>query len=237
MDTFPTAMHWNWCCRNWKSLFLTMDPTEGFLSMGFNFLLAQVHRLLLVAYSRENEWQADEMGIQITAQTCFDTSVGCHMLHKMHDWSVLAAPDVSSMPQTEATLRKASMHGRRCASWSHPGLIPIHSHWNAGNGCKCSVKWKIIPSMRMRNVPVPCIASLVRWGACGGNQVIIPTTTTISTTSPWRRNEFFSPTTPTHLTRTKNLKSLTNKVNSLHQTGLSWHLSPFFGGYYYLYFI
>jgi len=40
--------------RMLEILFLTMDPTEGFLSMGFIYLLAQVHHLLLAAYSREN---------------------------------------------------------------------------------------------------------------------------------------------------------------------------------------
>jgi len=85
--------------RTLEILFLTMDPTEGFLSMGFIYLLAQVHRLLLAAYSRENERQADELGIQIAARACFDTAVGCHVLHKMHDWSVSAAPDPDSMPQ------------------------------------------------------------------------------------------------------------------------------------------
>ena len=100
-------------------------------------------------------------------------------------------------------------NGPRRASWSRPGSTPIHPLWNAGNGCKCSVKRKIIPSTLMRNVPIPRVAFLVRWGARGANhKVIVPTIT--APTIPRRRNEFFSPTPPS-TRQERNFKSLTPK--------------------------
>jgi hypothetical protein len=67
--------------RTAEVLLLSLDPTAGFLSMGIIYLLRQ---LLSAAHSRHNEWQADELGLQLAAAACFDTVQGCNIMAKLH---------------------------------------------------------------------------------------------------------------------------------------------------------
>jgi Zn-dependent protease with chaperone function len=60
---------------------LSLDPTAGFLSMGLIYLVRQ---LLSAAHSRQNELQADELGLQLAAAACFDTEAGTRIMAKMH---------------------------------------------------------------------------------------------------------------------------------------------------------
>ncbi|GAX27100.1 hypothetical protein FisN_13Lh356 [Fistulifera solaris] len=73
-------------------LLLSMDPTEGVLTVFVVGALAAVHRGLAAAYSREHERQADELGLVLAARACFDTQRGIQVMHKMHQHSVSAAP-------------------------------------------------------------------------------------------------------------------------------------------------
>ncbi|GAX27558.1 hypothetical protein FisN_13Hh356 [Fistulifera solaris] len=73
-------------------LLLSMDPTEGVMTLFVVGALAAVHRGLAAAYSREHERQADELGLTLAARACFDTARGVEVMHKMHQHSVSAAP-------------------------------------------------------------------------------------------------------------------------------------------------
>lgn len=73
-------------------LLLSMDPTEGVLSVFVVAALAAVHRGWAAAYSREHERQADALGLILAARACFDTRRGIQVMHKMHQHSVSAAP-------------------------------------------------------------------------------------------------------------------------------------------------
>jgi predicted Zn-dependent protease len=48
------------------------------------------------AYSRDHEYEADKMGIQIAARACFNTKLGVQVIQKMHDFNVAAKPNVQS---------------------------------------------------------------------------------------------------------------------------------------------
>lgn len=79
--------------RTVEILLLTLDPTEGFLSVMVVAGLAGLHRMLAAAHSRENEREADDLGLTLAAQACFDTKSGIDVLRKMHDMTVSLASD------------------------------------------------------------------------------------------------------------------------------------------------
>mmetsp|Transcript_14795 Transcript_14795/g.25260 ORF Transcript_14795/g.25260 Transcript_14795/m.25260 type:complete len:460 (-) Transcript_14795:48-1427(-) len=70
--------------RTIEILLLSMDPTEGILSLAFMSFLASVRSALGAVYSRENEREADELGIKLTAMACFDTHEATNVFYKMH---------------------------------------------------------------------------------------------------------------------------------------------------------
>ena len=70
--------------RTLEILLLSLDPTEGILSLAFMSFLASVRHAIGAVYSRENERQADELGIKLTAQACYDTRAASHVFDKMH---------------------------------------------------------------------------------------------------------------------------------------------------------
>jgi len=69
-------------------LLLSMDPTEGFLSLGFMAFLAKGRKALSAANSRANERDADELGIKLATMACYDTSRATDVFHKMHKYDV-----------------------------------------------------------------------------------------------------------------------------------------------------
>ena len=69
-------------------LLLSMDPTEGLLSIGVVSLLATLRTALTAAHSRDNEHEADTLGLMITARSCFDTANASKVFQKMHDQNV-----------------------------------------------------------------------------------------------------------------------------------------------------
>jgi len=69
--------------RTLEILFLSLDPTEGLLSLGFMSGLASLRAAVGALYSRENERQADELGIKLTAMACYDTKSASIVFNKM----------------------------------------------------------------------------------------------------------------------------------------------------------
>lgn len=77
--------------RTLEILLLSLDPTEGFLSVLVVGGLAYLHKALAAAHSRENEKEADELGQLLAARACFDTKKGAHVMYKMHQMAVAPA--------------------------------------------------------------------------------------------------------------------------------------------------
>lgn len=46
--------------------------------------LASIRGAIGASYSRENEREADELGIKLTAMACYDTKEASRVFHKMH---------------------------------------------------------------------------------------------------------------------------------------------------------
>mmetsp|Transcript_27705 Transcript_27705/g.41934 ORF Transcript_27705/g.41934 Transcript_27705/m.41934 type:complete len:416 (-) Transcript_27705:1329-2576(-) len=75
-------------------LLLSLDPTEGFLSLAFLSGLATIRQGLKAARSRENEREADELGIKFAAMACYDTEKAATVFRRMHqdeEWAVRVA--------------------------------------------------------------------------------------------------------------------------------------------------
>ena len=70
--------------RTIEILLLSLDPTEGILSIAFMSVLASIRSAVGMFYSRDNERQADELGIKLTAMACFDTKAASNVFYKMH---------------------------------------------------------------------------------------------------------------------------------------------------------
>jgi Zn-dependent protease with chaperone function len=82
--------------RTMEVLLLTIDPTAGAFSVAVMAMLASLRHAMSTAYSRENEYEADRIGLQIAARACFDTNRGVDVIRKMHDFKVAAQPNVQS---------------------------------------------------------------------------------------------------------------------------------------------
>lgn len=58
--------------------------------------LASLRNALGAVYSRDNEREADELGIKLTAMACFDTRAASEVFRKMHLHNVESGKDSSS---------------------------------------------------------------------------------------------------------------------------------------------
>jgi Zn-dependent protease with chaperone function len=74
--------------RTAEVLLLSIDPTQGVLALGVIALLAFLRSLLTAAHSRENEREADDIGLRLAARACFDTVKGVEVMRKLHQHSV-----------------------------------------------------------------------------------------------------------------------------------------------------
>jgi len=63
---------------------LSLDPTEGLLSIAFMSFLASIRNAVGAVHSRENERSADKLGMKLTAMACYDTEKGSEVFNKMH---------------------------------------------------------------------------------------------------------------------------------------------------------
>lgn len=66
-------------------LLLTMDPTEGVLAFGVIAFLDIVRRAIAASYSRDQEHEADELGMHLL-RACeeFDMEAGSRLLYRLH---------------------------------------------------------------------------------------------------------------------------------------------------------
>lgn len=78
--------------RTIEVLLLSLDPTSGALALLVIGSLATARKLVSAAHSRDNEYEADELGLRLAARACYDTEIGCHVIRKMHDFKVAAEP-------------------------------------------------------------------------------------------------------------------------------------------------
>lgn len=114
-------------------LLLSIDPTSGVLALFFIGGLAAMRRALSAAHSRENERQADDLGVEIAARACFDTVAGAEVMKKMYHLSTLQTPSFTtgtkvahlydSHPPSEERYEslkiKAAQHNREHFSHCH----------------------------------------------------------------------------------------------------------------------
>ena len=82
--------------RTLEILLLSLDPTEGLLSLAFMTFLASVRGAIGASHSREHEREADELGIKLTAMACYDTEKASKVFHKMHLQNLESGLEVSS---------------------------------------------------------------------------------------------------------------------------------------------
>ena len=81
--------------RTIEVLLLSVDPTEGLLSLGVMASLAWLRGLLMASFSREHESEADKLGLTLAAMACYDTKKGAKVMKRMHDHQVGLAGEPS----------------------------------------------------------------------------------------------------------------------------------------------
>ncbi|KAL7519011.1 hypothetical protein ACHAWX_003813 [Stephanocyclus meneghinianus] len=82
--------------RTLEILLLSIDPSEGLLSLAFMSFLASLRGAIGASYSRENERTADELGIKLTAMACYNTREASRVFHKMHLHNIESGLESSS---------------------------------------------------------------------------------------------------------------------------------------------
>ena len=65
-------------------LLLSLDPTEGLLSILILAALRLAREVIVASHSRHTEMEADELGIVLAARACFDTKIAPRVFKKMH---------------------------------------------------------------------------------------------------------------------------------------------------------
>lgn len=88
--------------RTLEVLLLSLDPTEGLLSLYIVTMLAGVRAAISACYSRDDERQADELGMILCAMAGCDLTKACHVFYKMAqaEGGVESASVMSSHPPT-----------------------------------------------------------------------------------------------------------------------------------------
>lgn len=82
--------------RTIEVLLLSIDPTSGFLALFVIGTLAATRRAMTAQQSRDNEHEADDLGLILAARACFDTEAGSHVMRKMNELKVAASPKPKS---------------------------------------------------------------------------------------------------------------------------------------------
>ena len=78
-----SRLRFNVVLRTLEVLILSMDPTEGFLSLLIISGLDIIRKAFSASLSRENEREADALGAKLAAMACYDTTRGTNVFHKM----------------------------------------------------------------------------------------------------------------------------------------------------------
>lgn len=71
--------------RTVEVLLLSLDPTEGLLSLAIVGLLATLRGAATARFSRDHERQADELGIKLAAMACYDTQKAAAVFQRLHE--------------------------------------------------------------------------------------------------------------------------------------------------------
>jgi len=66
-------------------LLLSLDPTEGVMSLGLMGFLSTIRKALSAAHSQDHERQADELGIKLAAMACYDTKKASEVFRKLYE--------------------------------------------------------------------------------------------------------------------------------------------------------
>jgi Zn-dependent protease with chaperone function len=102
--------------RTVEILLLSLDPSEGALSLLVVAGLAGLRQALTAAHSREHEREADELGLQLAARACFDTQSGVDVMYKMHQMSVSAASG-DATKDTPVSMKLLDTHPPSLQRW------------------------------------------------------------------------------------------------------------------------
>jgi Zn-dependent protease with chaperone function len=88
--------------RTLEVLLLSLDPTEGLLSLYIVTLLAAVRTAVSASYSRDDEREADELGMILCAMAGCNLTKACHVFYKMaqSEGGIDHASVMSSHPPT-----------------------------------------------------------------------------------------------------------------------------------------
>lgn len=87
--------------KTMEILLLSLDPTEGILSVGVVAMISFLHSLLSASYSRHHELEADETGMKIAARACFDTRIAPLTFKKMHEHHLDKNGDIYESTDTD----------------------------------------------------------------------------------------------------------------------------------------
>jgi Zn-dependent protease with chaperone function len=147
--------------RTIEILLLTLDPTEGVLSVLVVAGLAAVHKALVAAHSRESEREADELGLILAARACFDTQAGSYVLYKMHAMTV-PATDKETARQATST-----RHARAQLLDTHP---PTLDRWEFMKQRSATENYTKYQNAQCANITSRFYNALWRSSSKGGNE-------------------------------------------------------------------
>lgn len=71
--------------RTLEILLLSLDPTEGLLSLAVVASLAAFRRACTASFSRDHEREADELGIKLAAMACYNTHRAASVFQRLHE--------------------------------------------------------------------------------------------------------------------------------------------------------
>ena len=78
-----SKLRFNVVLKTLEVLVLSMDPTEGFLSVVIISGLDIIRKAFSASLSRQSEREADTLGAKLTAMACYDTIRGTNVFRKM----------------------------------------------------------------------------------------------------------------------------------------------------------
>jgi Zn-dependent protease with chaperone function len=116
--------------RTLEVLLLSIDPTEGLVSLGVIGGLMWMRRVLMASFSRDHELEADELGLKIAAMACYNTKRGSYVMKKMHDEAIKLAGEpthysnlLTMLDTHPPSLDRYNKLVEQC-QYEHSGLYP-----------------------------------------------------------------------------------------------------------------
>lgn len=108
--------------RTVEVLLLSMDPTAGLLSVFVMGLLFAIRKMITAAHSRENEMQADDLGLLLAGKACYDIIRGVQVMYKMHQTDVGTTGSAAVLSSTSSENTKIIR--QPSTSQATPDLLP-----------------------------------------------------------------------------------------------------------------